>query len=227
MPRAAAARATATSPSGCTACTPVGRDEHRQRDRLRPSPWSPGRARPSSPATCGAKPSSRERGDVVVERQAALGAGEERAVDRRRQPLLAPAAAPRRPISNQPLPSDAGRLVAADAASSSHARSRGGRREWSADGCGASRSPRSERASPWPCTHSGSGPSSGRPVKNFAAMQPPRQASYDAAATRTRRRLRLAQRRGTAPTRATRAAKPPASRTLPARNSSWIANGQA
>jgi len=33
--------------------------------------------------------------------------------------------------------------------------------------------------SPWPCTHSGSGPSSGRPVKNFAAMHPPRQASKD------------------------------------------------
>ncbi len=29
-----------------------------------------------------------------------------------------------------------------------------------------------------PLTHSGSGPSSGSPVKNFAAMQPPRQASY-------------------------------------------------
>ena len=27
VPRAAAARATATSPSGCTACTPVGRDD--------------------------------------------------------------------------------------------------------------------------------------------------------------------------------------------------------
>lgn len=32
-------------------------------------------------------------------------------------------------------------------------------------------------ASPWPSTHSGSGPSIGRPVKNLAAMQPPWQAS--------------------------------------------------
>ena len=32
-------------------------------------------------------------------------------------------------------------------------------------------------SSPWPYTHSGSGPSSGSPVKNLAAMQPPRQAS--------------------------------------------------
>ena len=31
--------------------------------------------------------------------------------------------------------------------------------------------------SPWPLTHSGSGPSSGRPVKNLAAMHPPWQAS--------------------------------------------------
>ena len=36
---------------------------------------------------------------------------------------------------------------------------------------------RHERSSPWPLTHSGSGPSSGRPVKNLAAMQPPWQAS--------------------------------------------------
>ena len=57
VPRAAAARATATSPSGCTACTPVGEistgseigwpitvvDSSRFADR---------------PATCGAKPSS-------------------------------------------------------------------------------------------------------------------------------------------------------------------------
>ena len=31
--------------------------------------------------------------------------------------------------------------------------------------------------SPWPLTHSGSGPSRGRPVKNFAAMHPPRHES--------------------------------------------------
>ena len=52
------------------------------------------------------------------------------------------------------------------------------RREWSSEGRGISctgTDPSS--ASPSPPTHSGSGPSSGRPVKNLAAMQPPWQAS--------------------------------------------------
>mgnify|MGYP002134833676 CR=1 FL=1 len=49
-------------------------------------------------------------------------------------------------------------------------------REWSMCERGLSRSPASAD-SPWPTTHSGSGPSIGRPVKNFAAMQPPRQPS--------------------------------------------------
>ena len=49
--------------------------------------------------------------------------------------------------------------------------------EWSSDGFGARSSTPASAGSPWPRTHSGSGPSSGRPVKNFAAMHPPRQAS--------------------------------------------------
>ena len=57
VPRAAAARATATSPSGCTACTPVG-------EMITGSEMSwPSTVVASSrcgrwPATCGAKPSS-------------------------------------------------------------------------------------------------------------------------------------------------------------------------
>ena len=57
-------------------------------------------------------------------------------------------------------------------------------------------------ASPWPRTHSGSGPSSGRPVKNFAAMQPPPQASKSRSTRGMRHRLRVAQvgeQRGVAP----------------------------
>ena len=51
-------------------------------------------------------------------------------------------------------------------------------REWSAAGRGADAATTPASASsPWPCTHSGSGPSRGRPVKNLAAMHPPWQAS--------------------------------------------------
>ena len=65
MPRAAAARATATSPSGCTACTPVG-DSQQAGDIPGPSPWSRHLRVAGSPATCGqswssnAAPSSRK-----------------------------------------------------------------------------------------------------------------------------------------------------------------------
>src|SRR5690606_28272867 len=52
------------------------------------------------------------------------------------------------------------------------------RREWSLSGFGAAPAPTSSSArSALPLTHSGSGPSSGSPVKNFAAMHPPRQES--------------------------------------------------
>ena len=44
----------------------------------------------ASPATCGAKPELAEGGDVVLEREAPLGAGDERAVDRLGQALLGP-----------------------------------------------------------------------------------------------------------------------------------------
>src|SRR6185312_464030 len=53
-------------------------------------------------------------------------------------------------------------------------------REWSIAGRGVEPAPTAARSSsPWPLTHSGSGPSRGRPVKNLAAMQPPWQASND------------------------------------------------
>jgi hypothetical protein len=49
---------------------------------------------------------------------------------------------------------------------------------WSTAGAGtAPGATPASAASPWPVTHSGSGPSSGRPVNSFAAMHPPWQAS--------------------------------------------------
>ena len=57
VPRAAAARATATSPSGCTAWTPVG--EMTTGNEIGWPITSVARSRLSErPATCGAKPSS-------------------------------------------------------------------------------------------------------------------------------------------------------------------------
>lgn len=54
----------------------------------------------------------------------------------------------------------------------------GTRLEWSGDGLGISITFFAASAvSPWPNTHSGSGSVSSSPVKNFAAMQPPRHAS--------------------------------------------------
>ena len=89
VPRAAAARATATSPSGCTAWTPVGRDEDRERDLLAhdlggqvPAVGQAGHVRGEAQLA--------ERGDVVLDRDAALGAGDQRAVDRLGQALLGP-----------------------------------------------------------------------------------------------------------------------------------------
>ena len=90
----------------------------------------------------------------------------------------------------------------------------------------AARSSAASAASPCPCTHSGSGPSRGRPVKNLAAMQPPRQASkepHDAQAPAlcgSRSEVNSAESRQTA-------GKPPASRTLPARNWRSMTKGQA
>ncbi len=57
MPRAAAARATATSPSGCTACTPVG-EIITGIDSGWPITVVDRSRSPCRPATCGANPSS-------------------------------------------------------------------------------------------------------------------------------------------------------------------------
>src|SRR5215207_9681399 len=99
--------------------------------------------------------------------------------------------------------------------------------EWSPSGRGVPlRSTVDTAVAPKPRTHSGSGPASGRPVKNFAAMQPPRQASYapqDAQAPGdcgSRRDANSVEDRQTA-------VKPPGSRTDPARKASWMAKGQA
>ena len=87
VPRAAAAAAMATSPPGCTAWTPVG--EMRTGNEISWPMTLVARSRLSArPATCGAKPSSRVRGDVVLDREAPLGAGDQRAVDRLGQALL-------------------------------------------------------------------------------------------------------------------------------------------
>ena len=70
-------------------------------------------------------------------------------------------------------------LRAADGPTSSRARP-ARRREWSGDGDGRIETARAASAlSPWPNTHSGSGSVISRPVKNFAAMHPPRHASYE------------------------------------------------
>src|ERR1700683_4838265 len=90
VPRAAAARATATSPSGCTACTPVG--EMTTGNEISWPMILVVRSRLAArPATGGANPSSPKGGDVVLERGPPLGAGDEGAVDRFGQPFLRPA----------------------------------------------------------------------------------------------------------------------------------------
>ena len=98
--------------------------------------------------------------------------------------------------------------------------------EWSCEAPGRSRSPASA-GSLLPFTHSGSGPSSGRPVKNLAAMQPPRQESYAehwVQAPPVCGLRRSANSVAVLPHLVEAARR---SRTLPARNCSWIANGQA
>ena len=88
VPRAAAARATATSPSGCTACTPVGEISTGSEIGWPITVVAISRVA-GSPATCGAKPELGERGHVVADGDARLGAGDQRAVDRLGQPPLA------------------------------------------------------------------------------------------------------------------------------------------
>ena len=79
---------------------------------------------------------------------------------------------------------------------------------------------------PCPTTHSGSGPSSGSPVKNFAAMQPPRQASYAPQEPQAPADCGSRSEPNSSEVRHT-PANPPGERTLPARKFSWIANGHA
>src|SRR6202034_2419338 len=81
-------------------------------------------------------------------------------------------------------------------------------------------------SAPWPKTHSGSGPSRGSPVKNFAAMQPPRQASYEPHDEHAPALVGSRSDTKRSEVRHTRV-NPPGSRTLPAKNSSWITNGHA
>ena len=72
--------------------------------------------------------------------------------------------------------------------------------------------PRERAARRSPCTHSGSGPSSGRPVKNFAAMQPPRQESKKPSTSRRRRRSAGERSSGNSSESCHTAAKPPSAR---------------
>ena len=223
MPRAAAARATATSPSGWTACTPVGEmstgsDSCQPHHRRRQVPLR------RDARDVGGEAQLAERLDVVAQCQPALGAGPDRLEDARRKPPFGPplglgdgSRTTRRP-SAEHLQAGDGILIARPA----WALSASGR--WRA--AGIRRTVCVSRASPCPSTHSGSGPSSGSPVKNLAAMQPPRQASnrpHDAQAPPVwgeRSSANSAESRHTP-------VKPPGSRTLPARNASWMANGQA
>src|ERR1019366_2784098 len=98
--------------------------------------------------------------------------------------------------------------------------------EWSGDESGRIDTRLAARAvSPCPKTHSGSGSDISRPVKNFAAMQPPRHASYephDAHAPGL-----PGSRRDRKSSLFVHTDPKPASRTFPARNSSWMTNGQA
>ena len=87
VPRAAAARATATSPSGCTACTPVG--EISTGSEISCPITVVDKSRFSvAPITCGANPELTERLDVVGDGDALLAGREQRAVDGFGQPLL-------------------------------------------------------------------------------------------------------------------------------------------
>ena len=79
VPRAAAARATATSPSGCTACTPVG--EMRTGNAIRRPSTVVARSRSAGEAgRARGEPDLVEGVDVVARREALLRAGEQRGV---------------------------------------------------------------------------------------------------------------------------------------------------
>ena len=87
VPRAAAARATATSPSGWTACTPVGEMMTGNEIGWPITVGRRGRAGPRGPRRA-ARSRARRTRHVVLDGDAPLGAGDERAVDRLGQPPL-------------------------------------------------------------------------------------------------------------------------------------------
>src|ERR1019366_834631 len=98
--------------------------------------------------------------------------------------------------------------------------------EWSCRALGRNVTAAAGAAIPCPWTQSGSGPSRAMPVKNLAAMHPPRHASHephDAQAPALPGRRSSTKSSESRHTEAT----PPAVRTDPARNWSWIANGHA
>ena len=177
MPRAAAARATATSPSGCTACTPVG--EISTGSEICCPITVVVRSRcGGSAADVRGEAELAERGDVVGERQpASEPATSAEYTDFGQAPLGPPLGHRHR------LEPAAGISVTAQAdpsGLSSHARARRaalGHVDRAAAGPDRSPARRPAARSPCPSTHSGSGPSSGSPVKNLAAMQPPRHVS--------------------------------------------------
>ena len=159
------------------------RDEHGQRNRL---PHHGCRQVPLArqPGDVRGEAQFGERRDVVVDRQAALRARDQRAVDTLGQPLRSAALS----LGDGLEPTGSGhvsQLLYCSPASgfSSHARLgarvitvSGRDREWSTAGLGISRSAAKPiRRSPERIP--GSGPSNGSPVKNLAAIQPPRHPS--------------------------------------------------
>ena len=156
------------------------------------------------PSTCGAKPSSANAAWLSDSVTAPLGAGEQGQVDRpRQQPACPPLRLGDRLeplVSHGPTPPAGSRRTASPAPGSGRGSAApvrpAPRRRASGRplGRGPAPSTRDSAVAPWPWTHSGSGPSSGSPVKNFAAMQPPRQASYAPAGPARAAALRLAQR---------------------------------
>ena len=79
VPRAAAARATATSPSGCTACTPVGEISTGSEISWPITVVAISRAA-GSPATCGANPSSENAATLSLTVTPRLRARDQRAL---------------------------------------------------------------------------------------------------------------------------------------------------
>ena len=184
-------------PSGCTACTPSGEittgsatstahDGRRQVPLVRAARRRAGRSRaPRTPRGC-RRASARARSRPGSPRNTDFG-----------QRALRPPLRPPRRVSNHSRPSDRATRRRLRRGDHRDRHQRTAVRAPSASdppsASAARRDTAASAASPWPSTHSGSGPSSGSPVKNFAAMQPPRHASYMPAARARAARLRLAQ----------------------------------